>query len=62
MKKALLLAVLLVAGLSLSGCVGAIIGTTVDVAIEVAKVPFKVGGAIIDVAKGDKDEKKDEKK
>ena len=53
---------LLAACFSLSGCVGAIIGTTVDAAIEVAKIPFKVGGAIIDVAKGDKDEKKEDKK
>jgi hypothetical protein len=62
MKKVVLLAGLFVACLSLQGCVGAIIGTTVDVAIEVAKVPFKVGGAIIDVATGDKDEKKPEQK
>jgi len=44
--------------LSLQGCVGFIVGTAVDVAVEVAKVPFKVGGAIIDVATGDKNEKK----
>ena len=64
MKKALLLSLLLVACFSLQGCIGAIIGTTVDVAIEVAKVPFKVGGAIIDVATGDekKEERKEDKK
>lgn len=40
--------------LPLSGCVvGTVVGTATDVAIEVAKVPFKVGGAVIDVATGD---------
>ena len=62
MKKVVLLSALFVTCLSLQGCIGTIIGTTVDAAIEVAKVPFKVGGAIIDVATGDKDEKKEEKK
>jgi hypothetical protein len=38
--------------LMLQGCLGAIVGNTVDVAIEVAKVPFKVGGAVIDVVSG----------
>jgi len=37
----------------LSGCVGTVIGTAVDVAVEVVKVPFKVGGAVIDVVTGD---------
>jgi hypothetical protein len=45
--------------LSLQGCVGLIVGTAVDVAVEVVKVPFKVGGAIVDVATDD-DEEKDE--
>lgn len=49
-----LLAILLILGcLSLSGCVGAIVGTAVDVGIEVAKVPFKVGAAVVDVATDD---------
>lgn len=39
--------------LFLQGCLGKIVGATADVAIEVVKVPFKVGGAIIDVATGD---------
>lgn len=43
-----------------SGCVGMIVGQTTSAAIEVAKVPFKVGGAVIDVATGD-DDKKDDK-
>lgn len=53
-----LLVILLVAPFSLSGCVGTIIGATVDTAIEVVKVPFKVGKAVVDVASDD-DEKKD---
>ena len=35
--------------LMLSGCVSTVVGAVVDTAIEVAKVPFKVGGAVIDV-------------
>jgi len=48
--------------LSLQACLGTIVGTTADVAIEVAKIPFKVGGAVIDVATGDGKSKKDKKK
>ena len=43
--------------LMLQGCLGTIIGTTVDVALEVAKVPFKVGGAVIDIVSGDGEKK-----
>lgn len=52
------IACLLLLTLSLCGCVGAAIGTATDAAIAVGKVPFKVGGAIVDVATPDKDEKK----
>ena len=45
---------------SLSGCVGTIVDAAVDTTIAVAKVPFKVAGAAIDVATGDDDEKKDD--
>ena len=38
--------------LMLQGCLGKIVGTTADVAIEVVKIPFKVGGAVVDVATG----------
>lgn len=48
--------------LSLQACLGTIIGTTADVAIEVAKIPFKVGGAVIDVATGDGKSKKNKDK
>lgn len=47
---------------ALSGCLGAVVGTAADVTIEVAKVPFKVAGAAVDVASGgdgDKDKGKD---
>ena len=55
MKKILFMLVL---SLSLTGCVGTVVGTAADVAIEVAKVPFKVGGAVIDVVSGDDEEEK----
>jgi len=47
-----LLTLLLLMGL-LPGCLGTIVGTAVDTTIEVAKVPFKVGGAVVDIAAGD---------
>ncbi len=53
MKKFFLLIALL---FSLSGCVGTVVGTAADVAIEVVKVPFKVGGAIVDVVTDDDEE------
>lgn len=41
----------------LNGCVvGTVIDVTTDVVIETAKVPFKVGGAVIDVVSDDEDE------
>jgi len=46
--------------LFLQGCtamvVGAVVGTVTTVAIEAAKVPFKVGGAVIDVVSDDEEE------
>lgn len=44
---------ILLLSLSTQGCLGSIIGTTADVVIEVVKVPFKVGGAVVDVVTGD---------
>jgi len=38
---------------SLQGCAGLLIGAATDVVIETAKVPFKIGGAVIDVVAGD---------
>ena len=46
----------LVIACGLSGCAGMIVGTAADVAIETAKIPFKVTGAVVDVATGDDDE------
>ena len=46
--------------LLLQGCtalvVGAVVGTAATLAIETAKVPFKVGGAVIDVVSDDEEE------
>lgn len=39
--------------LLLQGCVGTILGAATDIIIETAKVPFKVGGAVIDLATDD---------
>lgn len=53
-----------IAGLCLvtNACVGTIVGAAVDTTIEVAKVPFKVAGAVVDVATGgDGDDKKNKK-
>ena len=46
-----LLATLLVA--LFSGCASTVIGGATDAAIAVAKVPFKVGGAVVDVVSDD---------
>jgi len=44
-----------------SACaVGTVVGTATDVAIEVVKVPFKVGGAIVDAVDGDESDKNKE--
>lgn len=53
-SKQLLL--VLFASIVLSACVGTIVGAAVDTTIEIAKVPFKVAGAAIDVATPDKDD------
>lgn len=50
------LIVLVLLGIMLSGCLGAVVGTAVDVTLEVAKVPFKVAGAAIDVVTPDDDD------
>ena len=54
-----------IAMVGVSGCVGMAIGAATDAAIEVGKVPFKVGGAVVDVVrddeKDDDDNKKDDK-
>lgn len=45
----------------LSGC-GTVIGLATDTVIAVAKVPFKVAGAVVDVATGDEDDDKKDSK
>lgn len=50
---------LLLAGLSLTSCVATVVGAAVDTTIEVAKVPFKVAGAAVDVVVPDEDEEND---
>jgi hypothetical protein len=42
--------------LALTACLGTVVGTAVDVTLEVAKVPFKVAGAIVDVATPEEDD------
>ena len=41
--------------LSLSACAGAVVGAAIDTTIEVAKVPFKVAAAAIDLLIPDAD-------
>ena len=48
--------VLALFGVLLQGCLGTVVGTAVDVTLEVAKVPFKVAGAVVDVATPEDDE------
>ncbi len=43
-----------------TGCVGMVIDQTVDATIAVAKVPFKVGAAVVDVAIPDGDDDKED--
>jgi len=60
LKKLTVVVVLLV----LQGCTAMVVGTTVGVvttvAAEAVKVPFKVTGAVIDVATDDEDEDEDD--
>jgi len=39
--------------LSLSACLGTIVAGVVDTTIEVVKIPFKVGAAVVDVVTED---------
>jgi len=41
---------------ALNGCVGTVVGAAVDVTIEAAKIPFKVAGAVVDLATDDEKE------
>jgi hypothetical protein len=46
----------------LSGCLGTVVSTAADVTIEVARIPFKVAGAAVDVASGDDREEGEDRK
>jgi hypothetical protein len=59
MNKRLKLLSVVVLSLPLTACLGAVVGTAVDVTLEVAKVPFKVAGAIVDVATPEEDDDED---
>ena len=52
---------IVIISINLSACLGTAIGVVVDTAIEVVKIPFKVGGAVIDVMTDENDEKDDDK-
>ena len=56
-KHVLLLAVLL----SLSGCIATVVGAAVDVTTAVVKLPFQVGGAVIDAVSSDDEEEPEER-
>ena len=62
MSKAIILKILpvLFSLLLLQGCaamvVGAVVGTVTTIAVEVVKVPFKVGGAVVDVVSDDEED------
>jgi hypothetical protein len=43
---------IVVSSFALGGCVGTIIDATTDAAIEVVKIPFKIGGAAVDMMRG----------
>lgn len=61
-KKLMLALMLVTTSISLSGCLGFIIGSAVDVGVAVAKVPFKATKAAVDVITDDDGDKKDKKK
>lgn len=46
-------ALLLLLCLPLSGCVGTLVGTTIDLAVATVKVPINVGGAVVDAFSDD---------
>jgi hypothetical protein len=52
-KRLITLLLLCLVSVGVSGCVGTIVGAVVDTTVEVVKIPFKVGGAIIDVVTPD---------
>ena len=61
MKNLARLSIALGLVISLSGCLGLIVGSAVDVGIEVAKVPFKLTKAAVNVMSSDDGKKKKDK-
>ena len=55
-RKRLRIPLLAALCLTLSSCVGMVVGAAVDTTIEIAKVPFKVAGAVVDLAVPDNDD------
>jgi hypothetical protein len=43
---------LMAMSLGLAGCIGTIVDATTDAAIAVVKIPFKIGGAAVEMMKG----------
>lgn len=60
MFNVLLRSTLLAFCITLGSCVGTVVGAAVDTTIEVAKVPFKVVGAAVDLAIPDGDDDDDD--
>ena len=50
--KVKLAIVVMTLSLGLAGCVSTIVDATTDAAIAVVKIPFKIGGAAVDMMKG----------
>ena len=58
MKRLSRMVIIFTLALPLSGCLGLVVGSAVDVGIAVAKIPFKVAKAAVSVVTSDDDKKK----
>ena len=58
MKQLSRMAIIFTLALPLSGCLGLVVSSAVDVGIAVAKIPFKVAKAAVSVVTNDDDKKK----
>ncbi|MEO6022141.1 MAG: hypothetical protein ABIP64_03320 [Burkholderiales bacterium] len=58
MKQLSRVVIMFMLSLSLSGCLGLIVGSAIDIGLEVAKVPFKVANAAVNVVSSDDNKKK----
>jgi len=59
MKRIGILPGLMILVLMLSGCISTVVGAAVDVTTAVIKVPFQVGGAVVDAVSDDDEEDSD---